>query len=86
MLLTIYSCNDAIKRLDDYLDRELSSTELVRVERHVKLCQSCSKKFKFEKETLDGIRAKFNRIILPIDIYERIEQLLELESGNKDNH
>ena len=84
MLLTLYTCRDAIKRLDDYLDRQLSATELVRVERHLKLCRSCSKKFKFERELLAGIRAKINLVDIPNGLYKRIMQIVDDETMKRD--
>ncbi len=84
MLLTFYSCRDAIKRLDDFLDRELTETELFRVERHLKLCHSCSKKFKFEQEIVQGIRKKLAQVTLPADLQNKIAFLLETDGENKD--
>ena len=84
MLLTLYSCRDAIKRLDDYVDREINATELARVEIHLKFCRSCSKKFKFEREILAGIRAKLSLVAMPNDLQKRIAQIVAAETINKD--
>lgn len=59
--LDIYGCREALERLDDYTDRELSPGETGKVEQHLKLCHECARKFKFERELVDGLRAKVER-------------------------
>lgn len=72
MLLGILSCKEAIARLDDYIDRELSPREQVLVARHLKFCHRCAERFRFEAEIVDGLRAKLERIEAPPELLGRI--------------
>ena len=73
------SCGEAFARLDDYLDRELTTVELAQVERHLELCVACSGEFGVEARVLGEIRAKLRRIRAPSDLLTRIAARLKLE-------
>ncbi len=66
------SCAETFRRLDDYLDRELSPAELTAVEAHLEICAICAAEFELEREVLEDIRAKLRRIRLPDGLRERI--------------
>ncbi|HEY2805259.1 MAG TPA: zf-HC2 domain-containing protein [Gemmatimonadales bacterium] len=72
MSAPMLSCAETIKRLDDYLDRELMADDLAAVELHLSRCAMCSEEFKVEKELLDAVRAKLARIRLPAGFRERL--------------
>ncbi|HLK54988.1 MAG TPA: anti-sigma factor [Chthonomonadaceae bacterium] len=76
-LLNIYTCKEALARLDDYLDRELSPEETKKVAQHLKICHACTDRFKFEAELIQGLRAKVQRIDLPPDLMENVSQALQ---------
>ena len=44
-----YSCEEAVKRLNEYLDHELSDAERVIVVKHLEICRSCLGRFMFEQ-------------------------------------
>jgi len=75
-ILNLYTCKEALQRLDDYLDRELSPREMQLVQRHLKICHECSKKFAFEAELITQVRVKLQRIDLPSGLMERLSQTL----------
>ncbi len=75
-IINLYTCKEMIARLDDYLDRELSPEEIRRVERHLKICHRCQRKFGFEKELLEQMRARLARLETPPELWERIVHAL----------
>ena len=72
MLLSLYSCREALSHLEDYLDRELSPREGQLVERHLKICARCAQKFRFEATLLEGLRDKARRVQLPPELESKI--------------
>ena len=50
--LNRYTCEEAFRRLDDYLDRELSSEETALVHEHLEICAGCAREFNFEASVL----------------------------------
>ena len=69
-------CEEAFRRLDDYVDRELSAEEIAAVEEHLAVCHQCSGEFTVERELLDGIRAKLGRLRVPPGLLARISARL----------
>jgi anti-sigma factor (TIGR02949 family) len=76
MTLDRYTCLETVRRLDDYLDRELSATETVEVERHLEVCDRCLKRFQFEGAVLDELRIKLRRVPVPETLEDRLRKLL----------
>ena len=70
--LSRYTCEEAFRRLDDYLDRELSAEEAVLVKEHLEICAGCAREFDFESSLLKGVRAKLRQIELPPTLQARI--------------
>ncbi|HEY9506817.1 MAG TPA: anti-sigma factor [Gemmatimonadales bacterium] len=66
------SCEEAFRRLDDYLDRELSPDEMRQVEEHLRVCEVCTGEFVFEASVLTGVRGKLQSIAAPPDLLARI--------------
>ena len=71
-----FDCDETFRRLDDYLDRELSEAETAAVEEHLRGCLRCSEEFSVERELLDGIKAKLSRLRVPDRLKSRIAALL----------
>ncbi len=67
-----YDCAEAFRRLDDYLDRELTPEEMAMVREHLLECEVCAMEFKFERGVLDGVREKLRRISAPDDLRTRV--------------
>jgi len=72
-----YTCEEAFRRLDDYLDRELSPEEMRLVREHLEACAFCAAEFGFEARLLDELRPKLRRIGAPHDLIERVSRALE---------
>ena len=74
---TRLNCDETFRRLDDYLDRQLSSGELEAVEEHLADCERCSGEFAVERQLLDGIRDKLSRLRLSDSVKRRIAALIQ---------
>jgi anti-sigma factor (TIGR02949 family) len=77
--LSRYTCEEAFRRLDDYLDRELSAEEMTLVHEHLEICAGCAREFNFEASLLNGVREKLRQIELPPSLQSRILTALENE-------
>ncbi|HEY7234028.1 MAG TPA: zf-HC2 domain-containing protein [Gemmatimonadaceae bacterium] len=76
MTLDRYTCLETVRRLDDYLDRELSARETVEVERHLDVCGQCLSRFRFEIAVLDELRGKLRRVPVPEGLEARLRDAL----------
>ena len=77
--LNRYTCEEAFRRLDDYLDRELSAEETGLVKEHLEICAGCAREFNFESSLLRGVRDKLRQIELPPSLQARILRVLDGE-------
>ena len=75
--LNRYTCEEAFRRLDDYLDRELTSEEMELVHEHLETCAGCAREFNFEASVLAGVREKLRQIDLPESLQLRILSVLD---------
>jgi anti-sigma factor (TIGR02949 family) len=69
-----YTCEEALRRLDDYVDRELAEAELRLVREHLETCAACTAHFQVETEKLQQLKSKLRRIAVPGDLMARIRQ------------
>lgn len=74
--LNRYTCEEAFRRLDDYLDRELTPEETVLVQEHLEICAGCAREFNFEASVLRGVRDKLRQIDVPASLQSRILSVL----------
>jgi len=77
--LTRFTCEEAFRRLEDYLDRELSPRELALVREHLEICEGCAREFGFEASVLRGVRSKLRQVELPAELQARILRALDDE-------
>jgi len=66
------NCEEAFRRLDDYLDRRLTPEELRIIEEHLEVCAWCAREFNFETSVLHGVKRKLREIEAPTDLVRRI--------------
>jgi anti-sigma factor (TIGR02949 family) len=66
------TCEEAFRRLDDYLDRRLAQTETRLIEEHLEICAACAREFTFEASVLTGVREKLRQLSVPPDLLARI--------------
>lgn len=66
------TCEEAFRRLDDFLDRRLSPAETRLVEEHLQICAACTREFTFEASVLNGVKEKLRQLAAPPDLVSRI--------------
>lgn len=74
-----YSCEEAVKRLNEYLDHELNSEERMVVLKHLELCRSCLAHFSFEQTLLISLREKLTVLSIPETLRAKLSLLLREE-------
>jgi anti-sigma factor (TIGR02949 family) len=79
-----YTCEQVFRRLDDYVDRELTAEETKRVEQHLATCAQCASEARFERGLVDGLKAKMRQIDVPDSLVARIETALNRNRGPDD--
>ena len=78
-----YTCEEMLRRLDDFVDRELPPHEMQRAREHLETCEACAKEFAFTASMLDELKIKLRRIDVPEELMERIGmQLARARGGN----
>jgi anti-sigma factor (TIGR02949 family) len=75
--LNRHTCEEAFRRLDDFLDRRLSPEETTLVEQHLQICDACTREFTFESSVLAGIRRKLRHLEAPPDLLGRVLSRLQ---------
>jgi anti-sigma factor (TIGR02949 family) len=75
------NCQEVFRRLDEFLDRELSEDEMGLVQRHLDACVQCAAERRFEGRVLDAIRAKLPRLQAPDGLLKRVAAVLAEERG-----
>ena len=70
------SCAKVFARLEDWVDRELSSDDLGRIEQHLRSCAMCASEFRFEEEVTRAVRDRAQRIRLPAGLHQRLREVL----------
>ena len=73
---TKMQCDDALRLLAQYLDRELSDGDHAEVERHLRTCRSCFSRAEFERR-LKGELAALTAADVPTALQDRIRVLLD---------
>lgn len=72
-------CESVLRRLDDYLDRELTDAEMAQVREHLETCAQCAREHRFEARVLDRIRSKLGQIQAPDLLLRRVAKALDAE-------
>ena len=75
--LTPYTCAEAFRRLDDYLDRELGAEEMQLVREHFEICAGCAREFNYEASVLDNVRSKLRQLDVPEALRARVAAMLQ---------
>lgn len=77
-----YTCEEAFRRLNDYLDRELAPHEMDLVREHLEVCALCASEFKFEESVLREVRARVRKIQAPPDLLAKVNRAISETLGN----
>lgn len=76
-----YSCEEAIKRLNEYLDHELDDEERLVVVRHLEICKPCLSRFTFEEKLIVSLRSKLCGMGAPQKLKDRLKGMLRSSGG-----
>jgi len=71
-----YSCEEAVKRLNEYLDHQMTDAERVVVMRHLEICRPCLRRFMFEETLVISLRHKVALLCAPAALREKLHGLL----------
>ncbi len=71
-----YTCEAVFRRLNDYLDRELSAAEMALVKEHLDTCAQCASEHAFEASVLRELKSKLRRIDLPQSLIDKVAAIL----------
>lgn len=75
------TCEELFRRLDDYMDRELSPEEAKLVREHLETCAVCTAEYSFESSMLRSVREKLRHISAPPDLLARITARITRAEG-----
>ena len=79
-----YTCEEVVRRLDDYVDRELAPHEMQLMREHLETCAACAKEYAFAEATLRTIKAKLRRIEVPADLMAHVALRLAAEADEDE--
>ena len=71
-------CQEAVKRLTEYLSDELDSREAEAVQNHLAECKGCFAKFRFEDALIRTIRDKVRQVQAPANLRDKILGLISV--------
>lgn len=71
-----FTCEEVFRRLNDYLDRELSPAEMTMVKEHLETCAQCASEHAFEESVLRELKSKLRRIDLPQSLIDKVDAIL----------
>jgi anti-sigma factor (TIGR02949 family) len=66
------TCEEAFRRLDDFVDRELDPQDMRQIHEHLAICVQCTREFNFEISVVNGVRNKLSHIAAPSGLLSRI--------------
>ena len=66
------NCEEAFRRLNDFLDHRLSAKELRIIEEHLEICAWCAREFNFETSVLHGVKRKLRELDAPPQLVSKI--------------
>lgn len=69
-------CQEAVRRLTDFLSSELKPEEEAKVQTHLSQCKGCFAKFSFEETLLKTIRERAEQVTAPTSLRNKILGLL----------
>ena len=79
-----FTCEQVFRRLDDYLDRELTEQEMHLVQEHLAMCEWCARMYEFHGEILDGLKQRLSRLPASPSLLSRIHTALEKAVAGED--
>ncbi len=84
--LEFNQCQEAVRRLHDYLSHELPRGEQAKVEEHLAQCDGCFAKFHFEEALLRMIRERAAQVHAPDALRAKVMSLLHTHPSGDEGH
>ena len=72
-----YDCAEVEKRVQAYLDNQVSDEELMKIEDHLSYCLPCDKKVEFEQRLKDIIKHKAAESKYPKALEEELKKIIK---------
>lgn len=69
------SCREAVEKLYEYIDRQLSEDEMNEVRKHLDRCPSCEDHFRFEEGVLRRVHQACREVETPPALRERVMEM-----------
>lgn len=86
-VLEYNQCQEAVRKLNEYLSHELMPDEEASLQKHLSQCRGCFSKFHFEETLLRTIRTKAAQVRAPISLRHKILGLLNADqTGNSSEN
>lgn len=79
------ACDEVLRRLDDYVDRELARDEILQVELHLNHCAACAEAARFEAGLIGGLRSRLRGIAVPAELRDTIHVRLTRKTPYRDD-
>jgi len=70
------NCKDCSNKLDSYLDRELSNTEMLELQLHLEGCPDCADHYDFEASVKRLVKVCCEQDTAPDAFREKLRQIL----------
>ena len=66
------NCKEAAQLFYEYMDKELSTEDIAKLEEHLKLCKPCLGHFEFDQALKSLVQKKSDQLSIPESIKEQI--------------
>ncbi len=70
------NCEDCVDRLEAYVDRELSESEVAQLRRHLAECPPCDDRYRFEAGLRRLVRVCCEQETAPVELREKLREIL----------
>jgi mycothiol system anti-sigma-R factor len=81
----VINCQDCVKALNPYLDRELSDDDIAQVRQHLEACGGCLHVYQFQESLRRLVRVKCREQVAPDSLRARISVSLAIERTRLEN-
>lgn len=81
----MYGCDEVGKKIEEYIDNELSDEERKRIEKHIKTCASCSKELEFSLTVRNAVK-EIKLPEPPADFLDRVYDKLNTQPEEHSRH
>jgi mycothiol system anti-sigma-R factor len=70
------NCTDCLEKLDQYVDRELTDSELAEVRRHLEDCPPCEDHYQLQVHMRRVVKVCCDQGVAPEQLRSRLRQIL----------